>query len=284
MCRLYGFRSNEPTKVECTLVLSQNGLLTQSRRDVRGLSHPDGWGIAVYDDHLPQVERRATAAFEDIRFSVTAERIFGHTVAAHVRAATVGGPAINNTHPFVRGCWVFAHNGTVRKFPAIRDRLAPDIRPDLLASRKGTTDSEFVFYWLLDRLLKEQVGTEDGCTDLDGLARLVSDSVVELDALCREAGAEKDAKLNFLLTDGQVVVASRLRNTLSWVARDGIRDCEICGIPHVHHDSGRHYRAAVVASEPLSDEAWEPLDDWDVIAIDAEVQARVYSREGLAVK
>ena len=27
MCRLYGFRANAPTKIECTLVLAQNALL-----------------------------------------------------------------------------------------------------------------------------------------------------------------------------------------------------------------------------------------------------------------
>lgn len=34
MCRLYGFRANEATKVECALVLAQNSLLAQSRADM----------------------------------------------------------------------------------------------------------------------------------------------------------------------------------------------------------------------------------------------------------
>ena len=37
MCRLYGFRANEPTKVECTLVHAQNALIVQSREDLAGL-------------------------------------------------------------------------------------------------------------------------------------------------------------------------------------------------------------------------------------------------------
>ena len=62
MCRLYGFRGNEPTKVECSLVYAQNALLAQSTGDERGEAHLDGWGIAVYEDGWPEVERRDTAA------------------------------------------------------------------------------------------------------------------------------------------------------------------------------------------------------------------------------
>jgi glutamine amidotransferase len=45
MCRLYGFRANAPSQVECALVRAQNALLGQCRRDERGLSNADGWGI-----------------------------------------------------------------------------------------------------------------------------------------------------------------------------------------------------------------------------------------------
>jgi predicted glutamine amidotransferase len=53
MCRLYGFRANEPTKVECTLVYAQNALMVQSREDLTGRGNAHGWGIATYEDHCP---------------------------------------------------------------------------------------------------------------------------------------------------------------------------------------------------------------------------------------
>ena len=68
MCRLYGFRANEPTKVECTLVHAQNALLLQSQSDQRGKSHPDGWGISAYQGERPWCERHALAAYEDAPF------------------------------------------------------------------------------------------------------------------------------------------------------------------------------------------------------------------------
>ena len=90
MCRLYAFHANEPTKVECSLVFAQNSLLAQSRRDVLGRAHSDGWGIGYYPEQVPVVERNIAAAHEGLHFSAAAERVYARTVAAHVRLAAVG--------------------------------------------------------------------------------------------------------------------------------------------------------------------------------------------------
>ncbi len=50
MCRLYGFRSNFPRKVECELIRAQNSLITQSLKDERGTSNPHGWGLGTYSN------------------------------------------------------------------------------------------------------------------------------------------------------------------------------------------------------------------------------------------
>jgi predicted glutamine amidotransferase len=138
MCRLYGFRANEPTKVECSLVFSQNGLLAQSRADRRGESHPDGWGMAFYENGDPEVQRRTTAAYDCVHFSVTAERMYARTVVAHVRKATVGPPSLVNTHPFTYRHWVFAHNGTIRAFDKTGPLMVAETDPALLEFRRGS--------------------------------------------------------------------------------------------------------------------------------------------------
>ena len=93
MCRLYGFRANEPTKVECSLVQAQNALMAQSRMDQAGLTHGHGWGVAEHPDGLPMVEKQAWAAYHGERFKKTAARVYSKTVIAHVRRATVGAHA-----------------------------------------------------------------------------------------------------------------------------------------------------------------------------------------------
>ena len=60
--------------------------------------------------------------------------------------------------------------------------------------------------------------------DVDRMVSLLARSVGELAERC-----DVDAKLNFLLTNGRMLLASRWGNTLHWVAREGVHDCEICG-------------------------------------------------------
>ena len=274
MCRLYGFRANEPTKVECTLVYAQNALLTQSRADLRGTSHPDGWGIAYYDDGGPQVERRDTAAYADLHFSVTAERMYARTVLAHVRRATIGGATAVNTHPFTDGHWSVAHNGTVRGFEEVGPQLERETHPDLLTRRLGNTDTELVFYWLLSRMVAGGVDLR-GPADRRRLEDAVRQAVVCLERRCQLAEPGKPAQLNLVITDGTVLVASCWRHSLHWVQRLGVHDCEICGIPHIRHRPGLDYRAVVVASEPISHEAWETLPDGSILSVGPDARGAV---------
>ena len=273
MCRLYGFRANEPTKVECTLVRAQNALMVQSREDLRGRANPDGWGIAVFDDSRAEVQRRDTAAFSDLHFSATAERVFAETVVAHVREATVGQVTLVNTHPFHHGPWVMAHNGTVRGFEKVEPELRAETDRDLLAERRGMTDSEMAFLWILSRMRRAGFDLERPGDDSARLAEVLGESVRILAARCHAAGAQRVERLNFLLTDGRVMVATRWHNDLYWVQRFGVHDCEICGIPHVHHHRGKDYRAVVIASEPISHESWQAVPDRSVLLVDAEVRS-----------
>ena len=132
MCRLFGLRANEPTRVECSLVEAQNALMTQSQGDREGLVHAHGWGVADYSDGLPYVEKQSWASWHGEHFRKAAARIYAMTVIAHVRRATIGPPGIENTHPFVHGRWIFVHNGTVPDFLKVRDRMIEEIDPQIM--------------------------------------------------------------------------------------------------------------------------------------------------------
>jgi glutamine amidotransferase len=275
MCRLYGLRANEPTKVECSLVYAQNALMMQSRADLGGSSHSDGWGIGFYENSLPTIERRELAAYRDLFFSATAERVYSKTVVAHVRNATVGGASLDNTHPFTHHRWTFAHNGTVRPIDKLRPRLEEETDPSLLERRRGNTDSELTFLWLLSRMSEAGIRLDGENAELGKVAEVLSGAVRLLDERSVAAGAERPAMLNFLLTDGVFLVASRWHRTLHWLDRVGVHDCEICGIPHIHHDSERIYRAVVVASEPITRESWQEVPDHSVLIVDRGVRAEI---------
>jgi glutamine amidotransferase len=279
MCRQYCFVANEETKIECTLVHAQNALMLQSRKDMRGTMHPDGWGISVYEDFRPVVERRVAAAYEDLHFSAAAERVFSSTVIAHVRKATVGRPSLVNTHPFTHQCWTFAHNGTVTAIDVLRDRLLAEIHPHLRKGIRGDTDSELLFHWILSRMEDAGISAEARCADLPVLSDVVAESIQKIAADCETSGVGRRAKLNILLTDGRIAVATRWNNSLWWLFREGIHDCEVCGIAHVRHAPEVEYLATIVASEPVSHEAWQEVPDRTLVAIDRSIRPRLYPIE-----
>ena len=261
MCRLYAMSANEPSRVECSLVHAQNALMQQSQMDAEGLVHGHGWGVADYRNGMPLIEKQTWAAFEGEHFKKTAARVYAHTVVAHVRRATVGGTAIENTHPFHHGRWIFAHNGTVPNFAEVRDMMIPDIDPMLRNDIKGTTDSEHVFYLLMT--LRMQHPAMD-------LRQLVALGLNRVRHWCAEVDPAAKVGLNIVLTDGTELVGSRLGRTLWQLRRENVHTCEICGRSHVHHDVGTAYRAIEIASEPITDDNWEALPDGVVYSVDED--------------
>ncbi|PJK27944.1 class II glutamine amidotransferase [Minwuia thermotolerans] len=262
MCRLYALRANEPTRVECGLVRSQNNLMRQSQGDAEGLAHGHGWGVAEYPDGVPMLERQTWAAFHGEHFAKKAARVYAHTVIAHVRRATVGSPRIENTHPFVFGRYIFAHNGTLPNFEAIRPRLLEHVDPLHHDEIRGDTDSEHVFHYLLTRWAH---GPQ---TDL---LETVREGVERIVRWCAELAPGKPVGLNIVLGDGERMVGTRLNRTLWYLERDGLVRCDICGQTHVHHKPRSDYRSAEVASEPVTpEEAWRQVPNGTVYAVDPD--------------
>lgn len=265
MCRLYGFMANEPTKVDCSLVFAQNALMMQSRVDESGRDHADGWGIATYQDGKPVLQKKTTAAFVGQHFSAAAEKVYSNTIIAHVRKATVGETSVQNTHPFVSGVWAFAHNGTVTGFDQVRRQMEQETKPELQKQRLGQTDSEQYFVWLLSHLLDSQLDPNDTGSDSE-FVELFRKQVIQLDERCRTAAPDETPRLNFLLTNGRVMFACRWNHSLHRIRREGIYNCEICGIPHIHQYETVNHRAVAIASEPVTHEDWEEIVDHSVFA------------------
>jgi predicted glutamine amidotransferase len=282
MCRLYGFIATEPTKVECSLARAQNALLRQSRLDSRGRSHPDGWGIAYYADNGPMVERRSTAAYDDLRFLTAAEQVRARVIVARVRAASVGAPSTANTHPFSMGRWVFAHNGTVPRLERIGPMFESFVaEAGLHDYRRGTTDSELTFLWILSRVRQLAPGGLENDVPLEGILSATRDCILAIERSCRGATSADSPGLNFVLTDGRCLVASRHGQSAYWVVREDVGRCEVCRVCHCsactsdsecHHERRPGYRAAMVASEPITEESWEEIPERHLLAVDHGVE------------
>jgi glutamine amidotransferase len=238
MCRLFGQHAHPGYDVAAPLCTAPNALRIQSHR------HPHGWGIGWYDGGVPELRRGILPAHEDEAFAQAAEEARSPVVVAHVREKSVGDIGPDNTHPFVHGRWLFAHNGTVALFAAeaaVRKAIEAEIDPDLRALILGTTDSERVFYLFLTALRARAPLDAASLEDVRDAFRETTETVV---GHADHPGAAKPTSLNMLVSDGRLLAACRHGRTLHLAAEAG------------------HGHAFVVASEAIGEATrWEVIPE-----------------------
>ncbi len=152
MCRLMGFVSFS----EISLVEAAGAEFTEFA--ALSARHGDGWGIVTCNtDQHPSLLVEPTRAKESAAFEEASRSLKSNGALLHLRWAT-GALSVNegNTHPFTHGDYSFIHNGALNPAEAV-DHL---IDPQLLALRRGQTDSESYFYLIINEI--EKFGVVDG--------------------------------------------------------------------------------------------------------------------------
>jgi glutamine amidotransferase len=233
MCQLLGMNANTPTDI----VFSFTGFCTRAEE------HKDGFGIAFFEGNGVRVfvdaQSARTSPVADMvrRFPIRSDNII-----AHIRKATQGRIALENTHPFQRELWgrywVFAHNGDLKQF---NPRLHSAFRP------VGGTDSELAFCWLMQELSK---------------AHATVPAIPELTATLAELVPRiaSHGTFNFMLSNGEALWA-HCSTRLTYVVRQ-----HPFGHAHLQDDdvtvdfaelTTPQDRVAIVVTEPLTrDEQW----------------------------
>ena len=233
MCQLLGMNANTPTDV----MFSFAGFST------RADEHKDGFGIAFFEGAGVRLMVDAQSA----RHSPIAEMvrrfpIKSDNIVAHIRKATQGRVALENTHPFVRELWgrywVFAHNGDLKNF---HPRLHAAFRP------VGETDSERAFCWLMQELAKAHASVPP---------------IAELTATLKELAPRIAAHgtFNFTLSNGQALWAHCSTHLHHLVRQHPFKHASLqdedVTVDFAQLTSPRD-RVAVVVTEPLTrDEPW----------------------------
>ncbi len=255
MCRLLGIVASAPADFKVVLHEAPRSMAALSRE------HRDGWGIAVFDEEASgwSLEKGAACASEDARFHELAVGTRGGLLIAHIRKKTVGEASLANSHPFERGRWVFAHNGTVNDLTWLRAQTSRE----RLAEVRGQTDSELLFAWLLTRL--DEVGAADRpaseATDL---------------ALAGAARAAREhagfGAFTFLLSNGTTTYAHRFERAmylLDCSLRDTVR-MRRAALDVTVFETGwsEHRRAIFIASERVTEDAWQAVEEGSLLRID----------------
>jgi predicted glutamine amidotransferase len=236
MCQLLGLNANVPTD----LMFSFTGFAH------RAAEHKDGFGIAFFEGAgVRLMVDHQSALGSPVAEMIQRYPIRSRHIIAHIRKATQGRVALENTHPFMRELWgrywVFAHNGDLKDF---HPKLHASFRP------VGDTDSERAFCWLLQELAKHHASVPD---------------VHELSATLAELVPQitRHGNFNFLLSNGQALWA-HCSTHLHYVlrrhpfTRAQLQDADVT--VDFARETSPQDRVAVIVTEPLTrDETWTAL-------------------------
>jgi glutamine amidotransferase len=263
MCRHLAYLG--PAVPLADLVLNPpHSLLRQSWEpiDMRGggTVNADGFGLAWYPVRPPNPSRggspSADATDQPVRYRRSvpiwadeslpglARTTRAGAVLAAVRNGTTGmAYGESACAPFVDGPWSFSHNGVVTGWPDAVGKVAERLPVTELLTMDAPTDSALVWALLRHRL-------RAGEPAADATAAVVAELV----------RAAPESRLNLLLTDGELVVATAWWHSL-WVRRTA--------------------DAVAVSSEPWDpdDKTWRPVPDRHLVLATRET-LDVYPMEG----
>ena len=278
MVRIGTCASCSPCRVCCR---RRCGCRWRSLRSTAGspVPHGDGWGIAyTFDGDVSLVKETVAACDSDTLRHLQDRPPVSTAVISHIRKATQGERRLANCQPITRELGgrrhVFAHNGHLDPEQLRAALLLGAFRP------VGTTDSEHAFCALLEQL-RPLWRDCAGVPPLEDRQRIVADFAATL----RPMGPA-----NFVYCDGDVTFVHGHRRTQpgGGIAPPGLHQLSrSCRLPHdgLHmrglsiqssSDGGpADQRVVLVASVPLTDEDWTPLEDGELLVLrDGDVLAR----------
>jgi len=260
MCELLAMSSLQPAR----LTFSLKTLAAHGAADGR---NPDGWGAAFYQDRDVALFREPSAAGDSPLVRHLETQGPNTTFAiSHLRRATRGEVCLANTQPFARELagrtHVFAHNGDLPGIERNESLGFDRYRP------VGTTDSEHAFCALLERM-QGLWGSSSLLPPLASRIAVVAQFATDLRRL---------GPANFLYSDGDTLFAHGHRRIQAngQIVPPGLfllsRRCAHPG--EAVHATGVSVAAGfqevvLIASVALSDEAWRPFAEGELVAVSA---------------
>lgn len=260
MCELFCLASRLPTVATLSLRhFAERGGLEQHLID--------GWGLALYDGADLRLYREPLPARDDPWLAfIESRRVATPLLISHIRHATRGAISLANTQPFVREIGgrmhCFAHNGRLPLIEELHSIELQHYRP------VGESDSEHAAC-----LLFEAIAPLWAMPGIPGL----NDRFAAVSAFAARMRAIGPA--NFLYSDGVTLFAHGHRRTQSdgHTAAPGLwrlrRTCALDG--DALRQAGVHLESpsvpqelTLVASVPMSPEAWQPFEDGELLAIE----------------
>ena len=280
MCRLLAYKGT-PIIIDKLLYQPKNSLVNQSinAREIEEPLNGDGFGIGWYVQEFnsePATFVSVNPAWSNRNLRNLAPKIKTECMIAHVRAASVGEVSESNCHPFQYKNLLMAHNGGVEQFNKIKRKIREPLSDEMYTWIKGQTDSEHIYAYLVNALLKHQaVGIDDVVDAFETTFAFVK-------KLMNECGIQDPGYFNMALTNGSFIVATRY-----------------CTDPNeepltLYHSEGSRYvvedgqtrleapvdddQAVLVVSEKLTDDSnWTMIPPNHFVIVEPTLNVRVKS-------
>ncbi len=209
----------------------------------------DGFGFAWYDDEdRPAVYVNPAPIWSDPNLPHLARSLASPLWIASVRSATAGNPVNHvNTQPFVDNEFLFDHNGLIDDFHgALQQHMIQQLAPELLATIRGNTESEYLFA-VLRQLLKDN-------PDMP-----VETALAELMDNIASWTEGHRCLLNLVVSDGERLYA----------VRHAIGDD--CPSLYYTTDDEMFPGAQLIASERLTESSfWQSVPEHQILILDPE--------------
>ncbi len=280
MCRFVSYKG-VPITMDELVVEPSNSLIEQSK-DAKKHKTPlngDGFGLGWYPLHQdpePGLFVSVEPAWSNRNLSQIASKVKTSNFFAHVRDASVGIPVSRaNCHPFSFENYLFMHNGWLDQFSKIHRDIINCLSDRAFQLIKGNTDSEYAFALFLDT-----VDFASGLTSGD-LKDGIYSTIKKIIDLRKKKGANTNAYMNFIITNGESIVATRFssdQNTqpASLFYTQGDITFNKDGDFKVTHGSNS---SVIVSSEPLTEQSreWTKIDRNHIVIVDGDNQVKVES-------
>ncbi|MFZ5470539.1 MAG: class II glutamine amidotransferase [Myxococcota bacterium] len=264
--------------------ISDPNLMRCALAKVQALVAPPPGGNAVGLGSYAQEEvllqryggRAAVEPLDELWAGVESE-----AVLFHAQSLPLGLSLEENTQPFRFRRWLFAHQGAVSGFAAMRERLLAAL-PDFLRRQiRGDTGSEAAFALFL-KLLRDAGRSDDHHLETAIAAQLLGKTTRMLEGLAAESGASGKSVLNFVATNGRMLLATRCGEApLYYALLEGIDGCVRCGIEPGSPDgqpkvsAHRRLRAVCVASHLAKPNGgWFELPSGTALAVDRQLSVQ----------
>ncbi|HTP29490.1 MAG TPA: class II glutamine amidotransferase [Anaeromyxobacteraceae bacterium] len=277
MGSLVAILQNDPNLLQCQVRrLEEHVALREADR------LPDAYGFGYYKGSDILRGKRPSGAPGSFSLTQLAGAVDSEALLAHARYATVGDQRDENTHPFRFRRWLFAHDGTVEGFREMKPYLLNALPDFLQRNVEGDTDSEHAFMLFLKYM---RAGGQ--LDDLDVEARIVgralSAAARDLERWSREVGAAKPCSLNFVVTNGRVLAATRRGRPLHYALFEGIVPCKRDGLDANTPESDprtrphRQVKAVCLATHVKQPNAFLEVPEASVISVSRSLQVSLAS-------